>query len=205
MISKDEFVKTIADFDTLEPTRSPLYGMSLKLLTAGYEIEAYLMILATWNFANFRYILKTFDLSAFRKVIDQTRPIFERLYSATFQTANIEALADDIKSVYAPLKDLVGQTGAAKILHFKHPGLFVMWDTKIRSKFKINNKSNPEDYIEFLKKMKLEFGHLQWNRKDKTFAKAIDEYNFVIAQKHRKQKKKPQAKYRKITWTGKGL
>ena len=186
MISQDEFDKTIADFDTLEPTRSPLYGMSLKLLTAGYEIEAYLMILATWNFANFRYILKTFDLSAFRKVIDQTRPIFERLYSATFQTANIEALADDIKSVYAPLKGLVGQTGAAKILHFKNPGLFVMWDTKIRSKFNINNKSNPEDYIEFLKKMKLEFGHLQWNRKDKTFAKAIDEYNFVISQRKRK-------------------
>jgi hypothetical protein len=194
MISQAEFDKTIADFDTLEPARSRLYGMSLNLLTAGYEIEAYLMILATWNFANFRYILKTFDLDVFRNIIDKTRPIFERLYSAVFQTANIEALADDIKSVYAPLKNLVGQTGAAKILHFKHPGLFVMWDTNIRSKFKINNKSNPEDYIAFLKKMKLEFGHLQWNRKDKTFAKAIDEYNFVIAQKNRKQKKKSQSK-----------
>jgi hypothetical protein len=190
MITQAEFDKTIADFDTLEPTRGPLYGMSLNLLTAGYEIEAYLMILATWNFANFRYILTTFDLAAFRNVIDKTQPIFERLHTATFQTADINALSDDIKSVYAPFKNLVGQTGAAKILHFKHPGLFVMWDTNIRSKFKINNQSTPGDYIAFLKTMKSEFGHLQWDRKDKTFAKGIDEYNFVIAHRNRKQKKK---------------
>jgi hypothetical protein len=145
MITQDEFDRTITNFDMLEPTRSPLYGMSLNLLKGGFEIEAYLMILATWNFANCRYILTSFNLDAFRKVINETQPIFERLGNANFQTADITDLAEDIKSVYAPFKKLVGQTGAAKILHFKQPALFVMWDTSIRSKFKIDNQGTPDD------------------------------------------------------------
>lgn len=194
MITQDEFNRTIAHFDAIEPTRGPLYGMSLNLLKGGFEIEAYLIILATWNFANFRYILTSFDLDAFREVILKTQPLFERLNKVNFQSADISEIADDIKSVYAPFKKLVGQTGAAKILHFKQPALFVMWDTSIRSKFKINNQGTPDDYIEFLKRMKIEFGHLQWNKTEKTFAKAIDEYNFVIAhsQKKIKKKRKPQ-------------
>ena len=43
MITQAEFSATIADFDDLEPTRSPLYGMALDLLGAGYEVEAYLL------------------------------------------------------------------------------------------------------------------------------------------------------------------
>ena len=188
MITQDEF-------DRLEPTRSTLYGMSLNLLSAGYEIEAYLMILATWNFANFRYILTTFNLTAFQNVINRTQPIFDRLSNVIFETADIDSVASDIKSVYSQFKSLVGQTGAVKILHSKHPKLFVMWDTNIRNKFKINNKSSPEDYIAFLKKMKTEFGHLQWKRSDKSFAKAIDEYNFVITHRNKKQKRKSQTNH----------
>jgi hypothetical protein len=198
MITQDEFNRTIANFDTLEPTRSSLYGMSLNLLKGGFEIEAYLMILATWNFANFRYILTSFDLDAFRNLIHKTQPVFARLSKANFQTTDITEIADDIKAVYAPFKKLVGQTGASKILHFKQPALFVMWDTSIRSKFKIDNQGTPDDYIDFLKKMKKEFGHLKWNNTEKTFAKAIDEYNFVIAHSQRKMKKNrnPQQKNR---------
>ena len=192
MMTQQEFENTIADFDALEPTRSPLYGMGLNLLAAGYEVEAYLMILATWNFANFRYILTRFDLEAFRKVIKETNPAFQRLRKTTFETADFDALADDIKSVYLPFKALVGQTGAAKLLHFKHPGLFVMWDTDIRTRFRIPNESTPDHYIAFLKRMKSEFGHIQWTRRDRTLAKVIDEFNFVVA--HRDEKKKPRKK-----------
>ena len=188
MITQAEFSATIADFDDLEPTRSPLYGMALDLLGAGYEVEAYLLILATWNFANFRYILTRFDLAAFRQIIEDTEPIFQRLKQHTFQTADFDALAEDIKSVYSQFKALVGQTGAAKLLHFKHPGLFVMWDTDIRKRFRIPNESTPDDFIRFLKTMKFEFGHIAWTGQDRTLAKAIDEYNFVVAHRNRKRK-----------------
>jgi hypothetical protein len=47
MITQAEFEATISEFDDLEPTRSPLYGRALALLGAGYDIEAYLLILAT--------------------------------------------------------------------------------------------------------------------------------------------------------------
>jgi hypothetical protein len=113
LISQTEFEKTIADFDALEPTRSPLYGMGLQMLRAGYEVEAYLLILATWNFANFRYILKRFDLEEFRRVIKETDPIFQRLNKHTFETADFDGLTQDIKEVYARFKELVGQTGAS--------------------------------------------------------------------------------------------
>jgi hypothetical protein len=46
--------------------------------------------------------------------------------------------------------------------------------------------------------MKREFGHLRWNKTEKTFATAIDEYNFVIAhnQKNKKRSRSPQQKNR---------
>ena len=199
MITQADFEATIADFDNLEPTRGPLYGMGLKLLGAGYEVEAYLLILATWNFANFRYILTKFDLAAFRQVIKDTDPVFQRLKKHRFETADFDGVADDIKTVYSRFKALVGQTGAAKLLHFKHPSLFVMWDTDIRTKFKIPNESSPDDFIEFLKKMKSEFGHIKWTRQDRTLAKAIDEFNFVVAHRSKKRKAKRESPTREST------
>lgn len=188
MITQADFEATIAHFDDLEPTRSPLYGMALDLLRTGHEVEAYLLILATWNFARFRYILTRFDLAAFRRTIQDTEPIFQRLKHYRFQTADFDKLAEDIKSVYSKFKTLVGQTGAAKMLHFKLPELFVMWDTDIRETFRIPNRSTPDDFIRFLKAMKSEFGHITWRKQDRTLAKAIDEYNFVMA--HRRKKRK---------------
>ena len=97
-----------------------------------------------------------------------------------FQTANFDDIAADVRFVYGEFKDLVKQTGAAKILHFKHPGLFVMWDTAIRKRYGIPNKGSPDEYVRFLKLMQTEFAYLQWSREDKTLPKAIDEYNYVV-------------------------
>jgi hypothetical protein len=115
-----------------------------------------------------------------------------RLKQHTFQAADFDALAEDIKGVYSQFKALVGQTGAAKLLHFNHPGLFVMWDTDIRKRFKIPNESSPDDFIRFLKAMKSEFGHITWTARGKTLAKAIDEYNFVVAHRNKKGNANPQ-------------
>lgn len=186
MLSQQQFESTISKFHQLEPARASLYEMGLNLLKAEFEIEAYLLILATWNFANFRYILTTFDLKAFRNVIESTKPTFERLKNQDFRICNLDEIASEVKSIYAGFKALVGQTGASKIMHFKHPPLFVMWDTAIRKEYKIPNTASPDDYIKFMKLMQKEFRHIQWNTGYKTLAKAIDEYNFVIVHQDRK-------------------
>ncbi len=197
MISQSEFKSTISKFEQLEPARALFYEMGLNLLKAGFEIEAYLLILATWNFAYFRYILTKFDLDAFKNVILSTSPTFEKLKSEDFQKCNLDEIQNGIKSIYAPFKKLVGQTGTSKIMHFKHPQLFVMWDTAIRSKYKIPNSASPGDYIRFLKLMKEQFGHINWNSKQKTLAKAIDEYNFVKVHEATKRNPQPVLKTKK--------
>jgi len=64
-------------------------------------------------------------------------------------------------------------------MHFKQPKLFIMWDTDIRRMHGLG--SSAHDYIQFHKRMKLEVGHLAWSRQDRTFMKAIDEYNYLRA------------------------
>jgi len=188
MVTQAEFESTIAQFDDLEPARSPLYKMGLNLLKGGFEVEAYLLILATWNFARFRYVLTSFDLGRFRSAIEATKPAFERLAAYPFESANFDEIADDVYEVYSTFKQLVDQTGASKLLHFKHPSLFVMWDTAIRKQLGIRNRAEPHDYLRFLKMMQRDFAHIKWTRTDKTLVKAIDEYNFVIAHPRKRRK-----------------
>jgi hypothetical protein len=179
-MTQEEFESRIAEFDNSEPMRSQLYGMGLRLIGSEYEIEAYLLILATWNFARFRYVTRTFDLNRFRETITAIGPIFQRLSNASIEGADLNRLGSDIKAIYSQLKPLVQQTGASKIMHFKQPKLFIMWDTDIRTYYHIPAAASADDYLSFLTLMKTTFGHLQWNRNDKTFAKAIDEYNFLL-------------------------
>src|SRR5262249_4984031 len=131
MITKEEFEKTVEAFENLEPSRSQLYRIKLDLLKAGFEVEAYLLILATWNFARFRYVMRTFKLDHFRDTIETTRSHFERLDSEEFQNANFDLIANDVSEIYVRFKHLADQTGASKIMHFKYPQLFVIWNTDI--------------------------------------------------------------------------
>src|SRR5262245_8341927 len=147
IITNEEFEKTIGAFENLEPSRSQLYRMALDLLKTGFEVEAYLLILATWNFARFRYVMRTFELDRFREIIEITRPHFKRLDSETFQKANFDIIADDVSEIYVRFKHLADQTGASKIIHFKHPRLFVMWDTEIRKRHGIPNEGSAEDFL----------------------------------------------------------
>jgi hypothetical protein len=60
-----------------------------------------------------------------------------------------------------------------------------MWDTEIRKRYRIPNQGTAEDFLRFHKLMQSKFGHLAWTRSDKTFPKAIDEFNFVwVHEKH---------------------
>lgn len=178
-VTQRHFEKIIAGQPS-EPTRSQLYQIGLNMIASDFEIEAYLLILATWNFARFRYALRRFDLDQFRNVIGTVNPIFKRLAPHSFETADFDLLADDIEAIYSQLKPLVEQTAASKIMHFKHPKLFVMWDTDIRAHYKIPNVSTARNYLDFLRLMRSTFGHIRWTQPDRSFARAIDEYNFAL-------------------------
>lgn len=191
-ISQKEFENTIKKFWKIEDARNQLWDKARNLLLQGYEIEAYILILSTWNFAGFRYFLKNFDLNKFEKTIKEINPIFEKIKDKTFRNADFSnrELQKDIKSIYSKLKGIAKQTGASKIMALKKPDLFVMWDTEIRRTYKINNKAYPEDYIQFLIRMKNEFKEIKWQNREKPFAKAIDEYNYVKAEERKKERKK---------------
>lgn len=190
-ITRSDFCNTIKKFPKLEDTRSQLWKNARKLLSDGYELEAYVLLLATWNFADFRYFLKNLNLDNFRQTIREIESTFEKIKNLTFEKADFsdKALQKDIKNIYRKLKKIVRQTGASKVMALKKPDLFVMWDTAIRKMYKIDNKASPEDYIAFLVKMKSEFKEIKWKSDGKPFAKAIDEYNYVKVEEKRRKKK----------------
>ena len=181
-ISPQEFKKTVKQFVKIEE-RSGIWSRARNLLLAGYEAEAYVLLLATWNFAGFRYLVTDFNANKFEAAVKKLNPAFDRLKSQTLQNANLDdkALAQDIKLIYRRLKALVKQTGASKLMALKNPALFVMWDTKIRKIYQINNSADPNDYLRFLKRMKQDFAHIKWTHASRPLAKAIDEYNYIKA------------------------
>jgi hypothetical protein len=180
IITQDDFENTIKRL-SFEQTRSQLYKMGLRMIDSDFEIEAYILILATWNFAGFRYVLRKFDLDQFRETIAAVNPVFSRLATHSFESADFDLLAPDITTIYSQLRPLVLQTGTSKIMHFKNPKLFVMWDTAIRSYYRVPNVGSAQHYLDFLRLMRDTFGHLRWAHKDRGFAKSIDEYNLAIA------------------------
>lgn len=183
-VKQKDFEKTIKHFKEIEDVRGKIWNMARHLLLKGYEIEACILILATWNFAGFRYFLKKFNVEKFKIVIKNLQPSFEKLKNETFKKVNIddEKIKREIQEIYTKLKNIVGQTGASKIMALKNPKLFIMWDTDIRKMCKIKNNATFNEYIEFFKKMKKKFSNVKSPKKI-PFPKAIDEYNYVKAHK----------------------
>jgi len=190
-VKQIEFEKTIKKFQKIEDARDQLWDRAKILIKNGFEIEAYILILATWNFARFRYFMKNFDLREFHNVIKKINPIFKKFENKKFKSIDFadNLLISNIKFIYTQLKKIAEQTGASKIMALKNPNLFVMWDTEIRRMYKINNKGEADDYIQFLIKMHDYFKSIKWDSKVKPLAKAIDEYNYVKADGIRKIRK----------------
>ena len=182
-----EFEKTISEFQKIEDARDQLWDRAKVLIEKGFEVEAYILILATWNFARFRYFMKNFDLREFQEVINRVNPVFNKLENTHFENIDLtdKTVVIDIKFIYNQLKKIAEQTGASKIMALKNSKLFVMWDTEIRKIYKIDNKGEADDYIQFLIKMQKCFENIKWSGKTPPFAKAIDEYNYVIADRNR--------------------
>jgi hypothetical protein len=172
--------------------------MAVNLFNKGFKTEAYVVILATWNFANFRYAVKNFDLTAFEGTLKSLEDNFEHLDGKEFRTADFDALHEDIETIYNTLSAINGirYTGAPKIMHLRNRNLFIMWDGYIRGlkpkryyeNLAIVKRGNweikkygkrAEDYVEFLKDMQKRFAHINFIESEKTFAKAIDEFNYM--------------------------
>jgi hypothetical protein len=197
MITEKEFNRAISRFGELEK-RGSFYDMAVNLLNNNFEIEAYLLILATWNFANFRYVVKDFNISEFEERIRRLDPHFNRLRNKDLRTINFDEYKEDIGEIYETLASIEGvkYTGASKIMHLKNRFVFIMWDGYIKghhsSKYykelkickegdwKLRHYGNDaKSYLQFLKDMQESFKDVTFQSDRKTFTKAIDEFNYV--------------------------
>ena len=197
MITDEKFTKATKEFDAIEK-RGSFYNMAIGLINNNFEMEAYFLILATWNFARFRYAVNNFDINGFKEKIKELNPYFNRLKDEYFRTINFDKYKEDIKKIFVTLSSIKGVefTGASKIMHLKNRSVFVMWDGYIKGEktkryynelkivkngdWKIKRYLNdPEDYFQFLKDMQERFKDINFQSNEKTFAKAIDEFNYV--------------------------
>ncbi len=192
MINQEEFNNNLGRFDELE-NRGSYYPMFLNMIEKGFETEAFLFILSTWNFATFRYAMKDFDLNNFKQVVKSLKPYFEKFNGQTIEKINLNDYESDIKYIFETLSKINGiqYTGASKLMHLTIPEVFIMWDGYIRKEWGFK-KGNAEDYFNFLKKMQQEFKGVH-KGKERTLAKCIDEYNYVkftlpALEKNRKKK-----------------
>lgn len=159
----------------------------------GFEYEAQTLLLATWNFAYFRYILKEIKPAELNEIIKKSNTIFNTLKGAKFQHAdflNDKELRDKTTKIYNLLTPAVKQTGATKMMSLKMPELFIMWDTGIRKKWKIRNSAKADDYLNFLVLMQNEFKKINFATSKSPPAKAVDEYNYITSEQNKKKKQK---------------
>jgi len=201
--TQEKFEEKLKIFEK-EERRQKFYEMALNMISKGLELEAYILMLATWNFAYFRYIIKQFDQEKFKSVTNKTKKglgkeilnlSFEENWETNEETKRKIAKAFDFLSRCWKTeegKPIIGPVGASKILHLMNPKLFIMWDTHIRKRspehFKITRggkkvrfSSDGKGYVEFLIAMKECFGGLKLPANYKfTRVKAIDEYNYAV-------------------------
>ena len=197
MITDEKFIKATKEFDAIEK-RGSFYNMAVNLINNNFEMEAYFLILATWNFARFRYAINDFDINGFKEKIKELDPYFNQLKDEDFRTINFDKYKEDIKYIFKTLSSIKGieYTGASKIMHLKNRYVFVMWDGYIKGdkprkyyneleivkngfwKYK-KYRNEPESYFQFLKDMQERFKDIKFQSEEKTFAKAIDEFNYV--------------------------
>ncbi len=218
-ITLDDLERASANFRQLEK-RGSFYDMALRLVQAGYEIEGCVLLLATWNFASFRYAATNFDIWGLKTVLSGLQSDFAALtddiqsLDLTKHSCRIERMFNSLAS----MKEVL-YTGATKLMHLKCPKTFVIWDDYIRggkpkklydSLSCVSSKKwhfheyekNGKGYVEFLSDIQSRFHDLQYPKGSKTLAKAIDEFNYVnvtlpiqeIKSKQRAEKKKEKSR-----------
>ena len=204
-MTQEEFEQVIRLFDGTESMRGKIYYSALNLIRAGFVIEAHILLLSTWNFAGFRYVVTTFDIAAYEALVQNITNQLQPLSNADFSTVNLDAHRQLIIDLFDKLAAVKGIrfTGAAKILHLLNPSVFVMWDRPISGWHSpIKDYGNLEvvqsgfwnppkprfarsgvGYYDFLVFCQNRFSGLVSPSPRKTFAKCIDEYNYCTITK----------------------
>jgi len=189
MITASEIEEKCEEFEKKEG-RAIFYDLAKKIKD-NYPLQAAVIILATWNIGRFRFVMEKENLDKLEKALNECKGTFEKLKDKDFKTCNFDEVKEEIEKVYSILSKIEGveYTGASKVFHLFCPNLIVMWDSYIRNEYKkkryeeeygirIRN-TTPEDFFKFQKLMQKIFGNINWDKKEKTLPKAIDEYNFV--------------------------
>ena len=159
--------------------RNDFYPLFLNLMKGGYEIEAFILILSTWNFGRFRFVVTHFELDKFKKNLKKLEYLLKKFKNLDFRTINFDRYEKEIKKIFKTLMDIKGieKTGTSKLMHIRIPKVFVMWDSYIRNYYGFD-RGDADDYFNFLKKMQDKFKDYQVPSAERTFVKYIDEHNY---------------------------
>ena len=163
----------------MEELRDKIYTWSLNLIKEEYELEGIFLLIATWNFAYFRYHMKDFPLNEFEKALKECD--FDYFKDKSFADENLDytETKNKIIEIYQKLSNFKGirWVGATKIMHLKCPNFFIMWDGKIIKHYK--SKTSPEGYFNFMKLVQNLYknGSFKDLGKNMTLPRAIDFFN----------------------------
>jgi len=196
MVTLSELKEKCRKFEERE-RRAIFYKLASEIKD-DHPLQAAVIILATWNKGRF-WLAGKEEIIRLKEALNSCKPLFDKLKDKEFRTSNFDELANEIKEIYSKFSKIEGvkHTGASKIFHLFCPNLIVMWDNRIRGEYgkkkcrerygiKIEG-NNPtwQDFLNFQKLMQKIFGHIDWDEKEKTLPKAIDEYNFVECYKRK--------------------
>ncbi len=158
--------------------KNDFYPLFLKLRDRGLKIEAYLLMLSTWNIGRFKFVAYSFNLSKFVKTADQLEMDFKKIEKEDFRKIQLDRYKDVIKKIFRKLRTIRGveKTGASKLMHLRLPKVFIMWDSYIRASYGFGN-GDENDYFNFLSKMQETFRDFSPCH-GRTLAKSIDEHNY---------------------------
>lgn len=199
-MTQSEFERTIAPFDDTNSMRGRVYYSALNLINANFVSEAHLLLLSTWNFARFRYVIPSFNLPMYEVLLQDLTRQLQPLLNQDFATVNLVQHREMIVDSFNKVSKVKGIefTGASKVLHLLSPRVFVMWDSAIsgwhtpkkdyanlkviRSGFwKPPQYPFPRSgagYHDFLVYCQSRFNGLVSPSMRKTLAKCIDEFNY---------------------------
>ena len=151
----------------------------MELMSEGKRSQSIILLLATWNFAHFRYHMKKFKLSDFETLLDDCD--FDYFCGRKFDTTDLneEKIKTKIMKIYQDVSEFtgIGYVGASKVMHLMCPDFFMMWDAKIKEHYDVGDDST--SYHKFMAKMQEMFnqGKFEDLEKSVTVPRAIDLYN----------------------------
>lgn len=186
----EETLKKVCDkFRKVEGPAS-FYDVALEIVDA-HPLQASIIILAVWNSGRYRFAASDIhNLVDLQRAIKESGHLFKKIERKDFKTVDFDEIGDTVKEIYSMLSKVKGveYTGASKVMHLLNRELFVMWDKYVRDEYVPDTTS--EDYLKFLKEMQEKFKDVTCSMSNRTFAKAIDEYNQVTITFPKREKEK---------------